>query len=262
MAGTSLAADLGLADHGYSPIELERPYGWMGADGETLILHRDLQRTLAEIRHFSPRDARKYAEIAPVVDWLVGLQVELGAQHPAEIRKIDLLRVAGQVGLDRTRRSFLAKMLTMSIFELVSETFESDAMRVCAPTGAACSGPRTSTAAGCTSWASLAGGMASVARAAGAEVPHGPRRRAHPGRGGPGVRRAPRGRHRAPRAPRCPRGVRPAAHPGDDARRRRARSAHRGAGLDEAGERRRRGAVQDRRRARRARLVPGGPGRA
>lgn len=129
MAGTSLAADLGLADHGYSPIELERPYGWMGADGETLILHRDLQRTLAEIRHFSPRDARKYAEIAPVLDWLVGLQVELGAQHPAEIRKIDLLRVAGQVGLDRTRRSFLAKMLTISIFELVSETFGSDAMR-------------------------------------------------------------------------------------------------------------------------------------
>lgn len=129
MAGTSLASDLGLARHGYRPIELERPYGWMNEDGDTLILHRDLDQTLAEIRHFSPRDARTYAEISPVLDWLIGLQVELGAQHPAEIGKLNLLKIAGQAGLNRTRRSFLTKMLTMSIFELVSETFESDAMR-------------------------------------------------------------------------------------------------------------------------------------
>jgi choline dehydrogenase-like flavoprotein len=38
MAGTSLACDLRLADHGYRPIELERPYGWMAEEGDTLVL--------------------------------------------------------------------------------------------------------------------------------------------------------------------------------------------------------------------------------
>jgi phytoene dehydrogenase-like protein len=129
MAGTSLANDLQLNAHGYRPIELERPYGWMDEAGETLVLHRDLDKTLAEIRRFSSKDARAYAEIAPVLDWLIDLQVKLGAQHPADIGKLNLLKLGAQIGLNRRLRAFLGKMLTMSIFELVSETFESDAMR-------------------------------------------------------------------------------------------------------------------------------------
>jgi phytoene dehydrogenase-like protein len=129
MAGTSLADDLQLSRHGYRPIELTQPYGWMAEDGATLVLHRDLAATLDEIRHFSPKDARAYAEIAPVLDWLIGLQVELGAQHPAEIGKLNLMRLAASVGANKSRRRHLAKMLTSSIFELVAETFESNAMR-------------------------------------------------------------------------------------------------------------------------------------
>ncbi|BBX00095.1 FAD-dependent oxidoreductase [Mycolicibacterium moriokaense] len=129
MAGTSLADDLGIAKHGYRSIALDRPYGWMADDGATLILHREIARTLEEIRYFSRRDARTYEEVSPVLDFLIGLQVELGSQRPSDLSKKQLLRIVGKLGLDKRARSFLVKMLTMSIFELVSETFDSDAMR-------------------------------------------------------------------------------------------------------------------------------------
>ncbi|WP_067671378.1 phytoene desaturase family protein [Nocardia miyunensis] len=129
MAGTSLAEELRLADYGYQAIQLDRPYGWMNEDGDTLILHRDIERTLAEIRYFSPRDAQRYAQISAVLNWLVDLQVRLGSRHPSEVSKLDLLKAAGKVGMNRKLRSFLGKMLSMNIFEIVSETFESEALR-------------------------------------------------------------------------------------------------------------------------------------
>src|ERR1700752_5050032 len=61
MAQTSLTPDLGLERFGYEPVPLPAPYGWLGEDGETLLLFRDFERTLKDIRHFSPRDAATYA---------------------------------------------------------------------------------------------------------------------------------------------------------------------------------------------------------
>ncbi|MCD2195329.1 NAD(P)/FAD-dependent oxidoreductase [Actinomycetospora endophytica] len=129
MSGTSLAGDLRLADHGLESISLEQPYGWMGEEGETLVLHRDLERTLDEIRYFSPRDARTYAELHRTLDWLVGLQARLGARHPRDLGRLDLLKIAMSAGASRRTRSLLGRMLSSSIFELVADTFSSDAMR-------------------------------------------------------------------------------------------------------------------------------------
>src|SRR2546430_13098219 len=51
MAQTSLTRDLGLERHGYQPVPLTAPYGWIGEDGETLLLFRDFGRKLGDIRH-------------------------------------------------------------------------------------------------------------------------------------------------------------------------------------------------------------------
>src|ERR1700752_4669882 len=58
MAQTPLTQELGLRRHGYEPIPLEAPYGWINEDGDTLLLFRDFERTLSEIRGFSPGDAQ------------------------------------------------------------------------------------------------------------------------------------------------------------------------------------------------------------
>jgi phytoene dehydrogenase-like protein len=129
MAQTPLTEELGLRSHGYVPVPLEAPYGWMNEDGDTLLLFHDFERTLADIRRFSPADARTYAEIRPVLDWIMDISDRLVVQHPSALSKRGLARMALKLAPDRKARKMLGHMLSVSVFEMISETFESDAMR-------------------------------------------------------------------------------------------------------------------------------------
>ncbi|HEX6389837.1 MAG TPA: NAD(P)/FAD-dependent oxidoreductase [Solirubrobacteraceae bacterium] len=129
MAQTSLTDDLGLQGRGYVPIPLEAPYGWIDEDGETLLLFRDFERTLRDIRRFSPRDAETYADIKPTLDFVMDLTEQLTSQHPSALSKRDIARVALKLAPDRKARRLLGQMMSTNVFEMVSETFESDAMR-------------------------------------------------------------------------------------------------------------------------------------
>src|SRR5262245_23805102 len=70
MSCTSFISDLGLQRYGYSGNPLDAPYGWIGGDGSTLLLFHDLDRTLAEVRRYSAKDARTYAELQPALSWI------------------------------------------------------------------------------------------------------------------------------------------------------------------------------------------------
>jgi phytoene dehydrogenase-like protein len=129
MAQTPLTAELGLTGHGYEPVPLEAPYGWIDEDGETLLLFHDFDRALADIRRFSPADARTYAELRPVLDLIMDLVDKLAPQHPSALGKRDLAKLALKLAPDRKTRAVLGKMMTLSVFEMISETFSSDAMR-------------------------------------------------------------------------------------------------------------------------------------
>lgn len=129
MGQTTLAEELGLRAHGYQPIALEAPYGWVDEDGDTLLLFRDFDRTLAEIRRFSPRDASTYAEIRPTLDLIMDLVDRLVVRHPSALGTPDIARLLLRLAPDRRARALLGRMLTLSVFEMISETFESDAVR-------------------------------------------------------------------------------------------------------------------------------------
>lgn len=129
MAQTSLTSELGLQRHGYEPVPLTAPYGWIGEDGETLLLFRDFERTLGEIRRFSASDARTYAEIKPTLDLVMDLTEQLVSTRPSEISKKQLLKVALKLAPDRAGRRLLGRMASLNVFEMINETFESDPMR-------------------------------------------------------------------------------------------------------------------------------------
>jgi phytoene dehydrogenase-like protein len=129
MAQTPLARELGLESHGYEPIPLEAPYGWIDEDGDTLLLFRDFDRTLGEIRRFSRKDAQTYAELRPVLDLIMDLVDRLSPRHPSALRKVELAKLVIKLAPDRKTRSILGKMMALSVFEMISETFDSDAMR-------------------------------------------------------------------------------------------------------------------------------------
>jgi phytoene dehydrogenase-like protein len=129
MAQTSLTSDLGLENHGYVPISLDAPYGWINEDGDTLLLFRDFERTLRDIRYFSPKDATTYAEIKPTLDLVMDLTEKLVSTAPSDISKRDLLKTALKLAPNKRGRALLGQMVSSNVFEMVSETFESDAMR-------------------------------------------------------------------------------------------------------------------------------------
>jgi phytoene dehydrogenase-like protein len=129
MAQTSLAEDMRLADHGYAPIPMEHPYGWIGEDGETLLLFHDFERTVEDIRHFSAADAQAYRDLRRTTDWLMDVQDELVPHHPGALGKRGLLKVLLKHRPAKEVRRMLGRMFQMNIFELIDETFESDPMR-------------------------------------------------------------------------------------------------------------------------------------
>src|SRR5581483_10771193 len=131
MAQTSLTNDLGLERYGYEPVPLTAPYGWVDEDGETLLLFRDFERTLKEIRKFSQVDARTYEEIKPTLDMIMDLTETLCATRPAEISltRKDMLRTLLKLAPNRTGRRLLGRMASLNVFEMINETFRSDAMR-------------------------------------------------------------------------------------------------------------------------------------
>lgn len=68
MSCTTFIADLSLNRYGYRSTPVQAPYGWIGADGATLLLFHDLDRTLAEVRRFSakmPVPTRSYSPHSP-----------------------------------------------------------------------------------------------------------------------------------------------------------------------------------------------------
>lgn len=128
MAQTPLTEELGLRKHGYQPIMLDAPYGWINDEGDTLLLFHDFNRALDEIRRFSPRDAKTYTEIRPTLDLIMDLVERLSVRYPS-LSKADLARLVLKLAPDRKSRALLGKMMVLSVFEMIAETFESDAMR-------------------------------------------------------------------------------------------------------------------------------------
>lgn len=129
MAHSPMVEFLDLRRHGYDAVPLDAPYGWMGEDGETLLLHKSFERTVAEINYFSRRDAQTYVELRSAIDFVMGGLEAIMPHHPAHLPKSLLVKMLLKVATDRKMRKVLARMLSVSAFEMFSETFESEAMR-------------------------------------------------------------------------------------------------------------------------------------
>ena len=129
MGQSTLAEDLRLPHYGYQGIKLEHPYGWMNEDGDTLLLFEDFERTVRDIQYFSPKDAVAYRELRPAIDFILDLQDRYGVQQTSAMGKWDMAGLALKLARNRSLRKALGRMYTASVFEMISETFQSDAMR-------------------------------------------------------------------------------------------------------------------------------------
>ena len=128
--------DLGLSGAG---LRIEEPDPWITAPlpaGGTLELSRDMGRSVEAIRRVSPRDAAKWPEFCERMRSLARVLERLYLAPPPDIETTDareLARIAG-VGLYVRRLGKqtvidLARILPMSIAELLDDWFEHDALK-------------------------------------------------------------------------------------------------------------------------------------
>ena len=129
MGQTTLAGELGLPALGYARIPLEAPYGWMNEDGDTLLLFADFARAVEEIRRHSKRDAQTYVDLRAVIDWMCTQQDQFSARPPADFGNWNTLKLVTRLVHDPASRRVLRRWISGSAFEVIGETFESQAMR-------------------------------------------------------------------------------------------------------------------------------------
>jgi phytoene dehydrogenase-like protein len=129
MSCTSIISDLGLQRYGYSGAPVEAPYGWIGDDGSTLLLFADLDRTLAEVRRYSAKDARAYAELQPALSWIFEALTAVMPHHPSQLPKRDLGKLLLKLAPSRSIRKRLGQVMSSNLIDLMADVFESDQMR-------------------------------------------------------------------------------------------------------------------------------------
>jgi len=130
--------DLGLAGAG---LRIEEPDPWITAPleasgGGTLELSRDIGRSAEAIRRISPADAGKWPEFCQRMRTLAGVLERLYLAPPPDIESNDVRELARIAGLGLYVRRLgkqtvidLARVLPMSITELLDDWFESDVLK-------------------------------------------------------------------------------------------------------------------------------------
>jgi phytoene dehydrogenase-like protein len=120
-------------------LRLEQPDPWITVrldGGGTLELSRDIGRSVAAIRRISPADAAKWPEFCARMHTLATVLERLYLARPPDIETRDpreLARIAGLGWYVRRRGKQtvvdLARILPMSVAELLDDWFESDALK-------------------------------------------------------------------------------------------------------------------------------------
>jgi phytoene dehydrogenase-like protein len=129
MSCTTFISDLGLHRYGYRSTPVQAPYGWIGEDGATLLLFHDLDRTLAEVRRFSAKDARAYADLQPALSWIFEALTAVMPHHPAQLPKAELGKLMLKLAPSRAIRRQLGRIMSHNLVDLMADTFDSDQMR-------------------------------------------------------------------------------------------------------------------------------------
>jgi phytoene dehydrogenase-like protein len=132
----SVVRDLGLARHGFAPIEPTVRVFAPQPDGSALTLWADPVRTAQELRARSPKDAEAYPAFDRRVRSIASFLAYLNAATPPDVKNLtfaDLLTGlrAGKAFRDLGKKAAreTTRILPMAVADLVAEAFETDAVR-------------------------------------------------------------------------------------------------------------------------------------
>jgi phytoene dehydrogenase-like protein len=109
-------------------IDHDPAWAWLGPDGQSLVLSRDVETTIREIATFSPRDAATYRDFIEAA--LGALAIQDGYGAGSAIRPSRSAIIQALKGLSRRpARALLGAVLSSSAAELIEDTFVSTELR-------------------------------------------------------------------------------------------------------------------------------------
>jgi phytoene dehydrogenase-like protein len=129
LRSSTVERDLELSRFGFRQVEIDPSYLYLAPDGSSLAFWRDPQRTAAEIRRFSERDARAFLELMTAADRVLDAALPMIATNPARPDPSSLMR-ALTVALGRPKEVAMAAGLTrFSAAQAIAARFEHPTVR-------------------------------------------------------------------------------------------------------------------------------------
>ena len=121
--------DLGLESYGLRRAPVDPGHVYLHPDGSSIGFWADARRTVDEIRHFSPADARAYEEFARVLRGFSDLAFAFATTNPTRPDRRTLRRMARTGIASRRDLSTMAGLLFSSATEVIAERFEHPVVR-------------------------------------------------------------------------------------------------------------------------------------
>ncbi len=131
--------ELELERHGFKSIELSPGYVYLHPDGSSLVFWRDRNKTAAEIRRYSERDAQEFLKFMGVIDMFLDIALPMMRADPAKLNLHVKLKVLATALKNRKLKPELMALMTGSAHQAARERFEHPVTisAMCALTGLA-----------------------------------------------------------------------------------------------------------------------------
>lgn len=125
---SGVAKELNLVHYGFREYESDG-WAWLSPDGDSLLIQRDIEATVADIARFSRADAQRYRELMDVTFRCVNIFYGYLTSHPTNVDLRSLASWTRSLVTDRKLRNALADMCTASAVDTIAGTFESEAVQ-------------------------------------------------------------------------------------------------------------------------------------
>ena len=116
--------ELQLDRHGFRQIELSPAYAYLHPDGNSIVFWRDPERTAAEIRRYSERDAAEFLALMRIVFAFIDLAVPMMRVDPARSNPGAKVKVLGALLRNRGLRPAIMELMSSPAYQVIMERFE------------------------------------------------------------------------------------------------------------------------------------------
>jgi phytoene dehydrogenase-like protein len=143
-----MPTELQLERHGFRQVELSPAYAYLHPDGSSIVFWRDPEKTAAEIRRFSERDAAEFLVLMKVVFAFIDIATPMMRVDPARRNLRTKLKVLRTLLRNRKLRPDIMALTGSPAYQVIMERFEHPVTQsaLCCLLGAA--GPITNEATG------------------------------------------------------------------------------------------------------------------